>query len=71
MHWTGCDWVERLPGRMGGVPVVVGSRVTLEAIVEHADGGFTVGQIARMFSLPRTKVRNVLEFAFRRLSQAA
>lgn len=63
MDWSGCEFVEQVPGRMGGVPVVVGSRVTPESLVEHADGGFTVGQIAWMFSLPRAKVRKVLEFA--------
>jgi hypothetical protein len=30
MDWTGCEFVERVPGRMNGVPVVVGSRVTPE-----------------------------------------
>ena len=71
MDWSGCEWVEQVPGRMGGVPVVVGSRVTPETVLEHADGGFTVGQIAWMFSLPRTKVRRVIEFALQRRSQAA
>lgn len=63
MDWSGCEWVEQVPGRMGGVPVVVGSRVTPESIVQHADGGFSVGQIAWMFSLPWNKVLKILEFA--------
>ena len=65
MNWDGCGAVERVPGRMSGVAVVVDSRVTPESIVEHADGGFSVGQIAWMFSLRRAKVRGVLEFAGR------
>jgi uncharacterized protein (DUF433 family) len=56
---------------MGGVPVVVGSRVTPETVLEHFDGGFSIGQIAWMFSLPRTKVRNVLSFAGRLRDEAA
>jgi uncharacterized protein (DUF433 family) len=56
---------------MSGVPVVIGSRVTPESVLEHADGGFTVAQIAWLFSLPRTKVRKVLEFALQRRNQAA
>lgn len=71
MDWTGCEWVEEVPGRMSGVPVVIGSRVTPESVVEHADGGFSVGEIAWMFSLPRKKVREVIEFAAQRRRQAA
>ncbi len=63
MDWSGCEWVEQIPGRMGGVPVIVGSRVTPESVVEHLDGGFSVAQIARMFSLPRARVRRVVEWA--------
>jgi uncharacterized protein (DUF433 family) len=56
---------------MSGVPVVIGSRVTPETLLEHADGGFTVAQIAWILSLPRTKVRKVLEFASQWRNQAA
>jgi uncharacterized protein (DUF433 family) len=71
MDWSGCEYVEQVPGRMSGIPVVVGSRVTPESVLEHADGGFSVGQIAWMFSLPRNKVRKVIEYAVRQRSQAA
>jgi uncharacterized protein (DUF433 family) len=71
MNWSGCDFVERVPGRMGGVPVVVGSRVTPESLVEHAEDGFTAGQIAWMFSLPRGMVRGVLDFARQSRAEAA
>ena len=71
MDWTGCEWVERVPGRMGGVPVVVGSRVTPESVVENFDGGMTVGQIAWNYSLPRSKVQGILEFVHRLAQTAA
>lgn len=71
MDWTGCECVEQVPGRMSGVPVVQGSRVTPQSVLEHADGGFSVGQIAGLFSLPRSKVRKVIEYAVQRRSQAA
>ena len=71
MDWSGCGCVEQVPGRMGGVPVISGSRVTPESIVEHAAGGFSVGQIASLFTLPRAKVRKVIDFATQRSSMAA
>jgi uncharacterized protein (DUF433 family) len=43
MDWTGCEWIVQVPGRLSGAPVVLGSRVPPEVIVEHADGCFTVG----------------------------
>jgi uncharacterized protein (DUF433 family) len=69
MDWTGCEWVESVPGRLAGVPVVVGSRVTPETVLEHTDSGLGVGQIA-WITVPRTKVRKVIEFAMQR-QQAA
>ena len=71
MDLSGCECVEQVPGRMGGVAVVLGSRVTPESVVEHSNGGFSGAQIAWMFSLPRTKVRKVLEYVVRHRSLAA
>ena len=71
MDWSGCDCVEQVPGRMSGVPVISGSRVTPETVMEHAEGGFSVGQIASLFTLPRAKVRKVIEFVTQRRNVAA
>jgi len=71
MDWTGCEWVEQVPGRMGGVPVVIGSRVTPEAVLTYFEDGFSVGQIAWNFSLSRAKVRGVLAFAGKSVQAAA
>lgn len=71
MDWSGCECVKQVPGRMGGMLVVSGSRVTPESVMEHAAGGFSVGQIASLFTLPRARVRKVIEFATQRFSAAA
>ena len=60
--WTACAFVERVPGRMSGVPVVVGSRVTPESLLEnYAD--FSVLEVAEMFGLSEPEVLGVLQFA--------
>ncbi len=71
MDWTGCEWVERVPERMGGVPVVVGSRVQADSVTENFDGGVSVEEIAEMFGLQQNDVRGVLAFAGRLKEVAA
>ncbi len=71
MDWTGCEWVERVPERMGGVPVVVGSRVQADSVTENFDGGVSVEEISEMFGLKENDVRAVLAFAGRLKEVAA
>ena len=71
MDWAGCEFVEQVPGRMAGVPVITETRVTPETVTEHAAGGFSVGEIAWMFSIPRRKVRGILEYVRRQQRIAA
>ena len=70
IDWTGCEWVEVVPGRMGGVPTVVDSRVTPQVLVDCFDDGDSVRLIGFTYSLPARKVRGVLRFAGR-LDEAA
>ena len=37
MTWTDCPLVESVPGKYSGAPVLVGTRVPPEAIVENYD----------------------------------
>ena len=70
IDWTGCEWVEVVPGRMGGVPTVIASRVPPEVLVECFDDGDSVRLIGYTYTLPVRKVRGVLHFAGR-LAEAA
>ncbi len=45
MDWTGCDLVEQVEGRCGGVPTVVGTRVFPDAIVGDYDLGSPLEEI--------------------------
>ena len=48
MTWTDCLLVESVPGKYSGAPVLVGTRVPPEAIIENYDSflddGFTPAQ---------------------------
>jgi uncharacterized protein (DUF433 family) len=60
MNWLGCEWVEAVPGRLSGVPVIRDTRVTPETVVLNRELG--VDEIAVQFRLPANAVRGVLSF---------
>ena len=66
MDWNGCDLVERMPGKMSGDPVVKGTRILADTIVEDSDLGSSVDEIQDSYpSLPSDTIRKLLAFAHR------
>jgi len=64
MDWTGCDLVERVPGKVSGQPVVKGTRILADQIVEDAELGSPVEEIAENYpSLSIEKIKKLLAFA--------
>ncbi len=45
IDWTGCDLVERVPGKVSGRPVVLGTRILADTIVQDAQLGSTLEEI--------------------------
>ncbi len=35
MDWTDCELVEAIPGKVSGVPLLVGTRIPVSAIIEN------------------------------------
>ncbi len=73
MKWDECSDVESKVDVMSGVPVVVGTRVPADAIVENADDGFSPEEIVTEIfpSVPLARAERILEFAGRRVSSPA
>jgi uncharacterized protein (DUF433 family) len=63
MMWDGCDLVEVTPGKVSGVPLLKGSRVQADTIVESAELGETAEEIAFNFDLNVEDVRRLLAYA--------
>ena len=63
MDWTGCSYVEVIPGKVSGVPLVRGSRVPADTVLESHQLGETVEQIAFSFDLDPGDIRAVLAYA--------
>jgi uncharacterized protein (DUF433 family) len=67
MDWTGCDLIEQVPGKMGGKPVVKGTRIEPQTIVDDFEPGSPIEEIHENFpSLPVETIRNLVTFAHRR-----
>lgn len=65
MDWTGCREVEQIPGKVGGVPILKGTRVQADAITGNFDAGCTAAEIADVFRLNLEQVQAVLDYASR------
>ena len=46
IDWTDCPDVEQVPGKVSGQPVVVGTRILAQRVIDNADDGYTAEQIA-------------------------
>jgi uncharacterized protein (DUF433 family) len=70
IDWTGCDLVERVLGKVSGRPVVRGTRILPDAIVNSYDLGESINDLHEGFpSLSITQIEQLIEFAQARRSQ--
>jgi uncharacterized protein (DUF433 family) len=64
MDWTGCNLIEQIPGKVSGRPLIKGTRVLAETIVEDAELGESVEDIHENYpSVPTETIRKILAFA--------
>jgi uncharacterized protein (DUF433 family) len=63
IDWSQCALVEVNPRKLSGVPIVKGTRVQADSIVENFDGGSSIAEISENFSIPESTIRALLKFA--------
>ena len=64
IDWTGCELVERIPGKVSGRPIVRGTRILADTIVQDYELGETVEEIHEGFpSLAVDQIKRLIEFA--------
>ncbi len=72
MDWSGCELVERIPGKVSGQPIVRGTRVLAETILEYSDQGAPIDEILEDFpSLDVEIIRALIRFAHSQRGQLA
>jgi uncharacterized protein (DUF433 family) len=65
VDWSDCPIVEVNPRKVSGVPILKGTRVQADSIVENYEGGSPVGEISENFAIPEATIRELLTFAAR------
>lgn len=63
IDWTDCPLVEINPRKLSGVPVLKGTRMQADSIIENHRSGLHADEIAEVFELPVDSVRALLAYA--------
>ena len=63
IDWTGCSLVEVNPWKVSGVPIVRGTRMQADSVVENYQSGSPIEEIADNFDIPEQTVRDLLAYA--------
>jgi len=63
IDWSQCPLVEIKPGVQSGAPVLRGTRMPANAIVDNFDYGVSVSEIAEQFELPPDRIEAILTYA--------
>jgi uncharacterized protein (DUF433 family) len=64
IDWTGCELVERIPGKVSGRPIVRGTRILADTIVEDAELGSPLEEIQENYpDLPAAAIQRLISFA--------
>ena len=70
IDWTLCELIERIPGKVSGRPIVRGTRILPDAIVDSYDLGETIDELREGFpSLSVSQIERLIEFAHTRRGQ--
>jgi uncharacterized protein (DUF433 family) len=72
MDWTGCDLVERVPGKVGGRPVIKGTRIEPDFLLVEAELGRSPEQTHEDFpTLAVETIRTIQSYAHSRAQLAS
>jgi uncharacterized protein (DUF433 family) len=63
IDWSECPLVEVKPGVQSGAPVLLGTRMPVNAIVDNFDYGVSVAEIVEQFELPPDRIQAILTYA--------
>jgi len=64
LDWTGCELVECIPGKASGRPIVRGTRILADTIVQDAELGSPLEEIHENYpDLSLTDIQQLISFA--------
>jgi uncharacterized protein (DUF433 family) len=64
VDWTACELIEQIPGKVSGRPLVRGTRIMPDGIVNSYDMGESIDDIHEDWpSLSTAQIKRLIEFA--------
>jgi uncharacterized protein (DUF433 family) len=63
IDWSECPLVEANPRVQSGAPVLRGTRMPVNAIVDNFDYGVSVAEISKQFEIPPDLIQAILSYA--------
>lgn len=65
IDWTDCPDVERIPGKVSGQWIVVGTRILAQGVIDNAEDGYTPEELAdeHFPGLGVERARRIIAFA--------
>lgn len=64
IDWLACELIEQIPGKVSGRPIVRGTRILPDAIVNSHDCGETLEEIQEDYpGLTSSQIQRLIEFA--------
>jgi uncharacterized protein (DUF433 family) len=63
IDWSHCPLVEIKPGVQSGAPVLRGTRMPVNAILDNFDYGVSVAEIAEQFEVPPDRIETIVAYA--------
>jgi uncharacterized protein (DUF433 family) len=64
IDWMACELIEKIPGKVSGRPIVRGTRILPDAIVDSYDLGETIDELREGFpSLSVSQIKRLIDFA--------
>jgi uncharacterized protein (DUF433 family) len=65
IDWTDCPDVERIPGKVSGQWIVVGTRILAQGVIDNAEDGYTPEELAEEHfpGLGVERARRIIAFA--------
>jgi uncharacterized protein (DUF433 family) len=70
IDWMQCELIEKVPGKVSGRPIVCGTRILPDAVVDSYDLGETIDELREGFpSLSVSQIERLIEFAHAQRAQ--
>ncbi len=63
IDWSECPLVEVNPQVQSGAPVLRGTRMPVNAIVDNYDYGVSVAEISEQFEMPQDRIQAIVWYA--------